>query len=213
MSAIAPPPIPGVTDEAIQTRLGAARALTSLKGEQSRTHDDTNVNREHSTSMRGRWLGSLVGLVLFGAASAAAAIGGGLVTAKQRNKRWYHLLRKPSFTPPARVFGLVWPVLYSLGALSAWRVARTPPSPARSVALGLWGTQLAFNAAWSPIFFGAHRPRLAMADLAGNYASLGAYALAASKVDTAAAAMVVPYLGWLTFAGVLNASIVGKNRR
>jgi benzodiazapine receptor len=62
------------------------------------------------------------------------------------------------------------------------------------------------------VFFGAHRPRLAMATLSANHASLGAYALAAAKVDKTAAWMVAPYLGWITFAGVLNASIVRKNR-
>lgn len=125
---------------------------------------------------------------------------------------WYRALRKPSFTPPDRAFGIVWPVLYSLGALSAWRVAKAPDSKERSMALGLWATQLAFNAAWTPAFFGAHRPRLAMATLSANHLSLGAYALTAAKVDKTAAWMVVPYLGWITFAGVLNASIIGKNR-
>lgn len=161
---------------------------------------------------RPRWLSSLGGLALFGAASAAAALAGGLVTSRKKNKAWYRTLRKPAFTPPDAVFGAVWPVLYSLGALSAWRVARAPASPARSVALGLWGTQLAFNAAWSPVFFGAHRPRLALATLGGNHASLAAYALAARKIDRTAAWMVVPYLGWVTFAGALNASIAKRNR-
>lgn len=125
---------------------------------------------------------------------------------------WYRLLRKPKLTPPDRVFALVWPVLYSLGALSAWRVALAPRSKERTAALGLWGAQIAFNAAWTPLFFGAHRPRLAMADLVANGAALGAYALTASKVDRGAAAMVLPYLGWVTFAGILNASIIDMNR-
>jgi tryptophan-rich sensory protein len=153
-----------------------------------------------------------VGLAALGLVSASAALAGGIVASKRRNRAWYRMLRKPSFTPPDRVFGFVWPVLYSLGALSAWRVARAEHSVARTAALGLWGAQLAFNAAWTPIFFGAHRPRLAMVDLVGNYVSLGAYALTARKLDDAAAAMVVPYLGWLTFAGVVNASIVAQNR-
>jgi tryptophan-rich sensory protein len=79
------------------------------------------------------------------------------------------------------------------------------------VALGLWGTQLAFNAAWSPLFFGQHWPRVALADLVLNHASLSAYAAYARKVDPTAAYLVAPYLGWLTFAGALNGSIVARN--
>jgi tryptophan-rich sensory protein len=205
MSAIPPPPVPAIAEEAYEVRLESTLALESLRASGA-AHELTPERRD-----RGSWLGSLVGLAFFGAVSAAAALAGGRVTATRRNKAWYRLLRKPAFTPPDRVFGLVWPVLYTLGAVSAWRIARTPRSSARNLALGLWGAQLAFNAAWTPLFFGAHRPRAAMADLAGNYVSLGAYALAARKLDSTAAAMVLPYFGWLTFAGALNASIVRKN--
>ena len=203
MSAIAPPPIASAVEEAYEVRRESVLALEKLR---------TKRGTEGEHEQRSSWMGSLAGLAAFGVASAAVALAGGAVTARRRNRTWYRMLRKPSFTPPDRLFALVWPVLYTLGAVSAWRVARTPPSRTRSLALGLWGAQLAFNAAWTPLFFGAHRPRLAMVDLAGNYVSLGAYALTARKLDGPAAAMVLPYVGWLTFAGVLNASIVGKNR-
>lgn len=150
-------------------------------------------------------------LPVFAGATFLAAALGGFITSRRRNRVWYRLLTKPGFTPPDRAFSLVWPVLYGLSAISAWRVARTPASPLRSKALALWGTQLACNAAWSPLFFGWHAPRAALVDLAANYASLGAYALAARDVDPAAAYLVAPYLGWLTFAGALNTSIIAKN--
>ena len=50
-----------------------------------------------------------------------------------------------------------------------------------------------------------------MADLVAYYVSLGSYALAARTVDTNAAWMVLPYLGWLTSAGTLNAGIIARN--
>jgi translocator protein len=131
---------------------------------------------------------------------------------KPRNKAWYRLLRKPSFTPPDRVFGLVWPPLYALTAYSGYRVWRAPSSPGRTAALALWGAQLAFNGAWSVLFFGKHRPKAALVDLAANYVSLGGYALTAASVDRPAAALVAPYLGWLSFAGALNGSIASKKQ-
>lgn len=206
MSAIAPPVLNAETANVSSSALENERTSAAFGARQDRRALRT------ATRPRTAWMGSWAGLAVFGALSAAAAVAGGLVTRKRRNKAWYRTLSKSSLTPPDRAFGIVWPVLYSLGALSAWRVARAPEAKARSTALTLWGTQLAFNGAWSPIFFGAHRPALAMATLAGNHASLGAYVLAARKVDTAAAWIVAPYLAWVTFAGVLNATIVAKNR-
>jgi tryptophan-rich sensory protein len=85
-------------------------------------------------------------------------------------------------------------------AVSAARVYRAAPSPARSRALTLWGAQQALNAAWSPLFFGQRRPRAALLDLGLLWGTLGGYALQARKVDPVASALVGPYLGWVSFA-------------
>jgi tryptophan-rich sensory protein len=185
-----------------------AQQRTSTAGQ---TNARVSLARAAAPRRQG-FLRSPAGLAVFALASLGAAALGGFITSRRKNKAWYRLLSKPAFTPPDRAFAIVWPVLYSLGALSAWRVAKTPAGPARSVALGLWSTQLAFNAAWSPLFFGQHLPRVALADLVLNYASLSAYAAYARKVDPKAAYLVTPYLGWLTFAGALNGSIVARNR-
>lgn len=191
MTAIAPPPVTpaeaSAVSPAITVRALAARAKAKPRAK------------------------SLGMLALFAGASAAAAVIGARVVAKRRNRLWYRFLSKPSFTPPNSVFRYVWPVLYSLGAVSAWRVWKAPPSRARTAALGLWTAQLACNAAWTPLFFGAHRKKAALADLGGNASTLAAYTIAARKVDPLAAWMTVPYLGWLGFAGALNGSIVAKN--
>ena len=168
------------------------------------------MTQQTSSSTRTSLLGRPGGLAVFAALSAGAAAGGAIV-GKPKNRLWYRLVRKSELTPPDATFGVVWPVLYGLGAWSAWRVARTPSSPARTAALALWGAQLACNAAWTPVFFGAHRPRLALGVLVANAALLGAYALVASRVDGKAAAAVVPNLAWLGFAGVLNTAVVTKN--
>lgn len=157
-------------------------------------------------------IATVAAFLTLASATALAATIGAKVNTKAKNKAWYRLLRKPSITPPDRVFGWVWTPLYALSVHSGFRVWRAPKSRARSVALAAWGAQTVFNGAWSWLFFGRHRPRLALADLAGNYAALGVYAAAAARVDRAAAVAVVPYLGWLTFAGALNAGIVRKRQ-
>jgi tryptophan-rich sensory protein len=92
-------------------------------------------------------------------------------------------------------------------------VARAEPSPVRTRALALWGAQQALNAAWSPLFFGQRRPRAALIDLGLLWGTLGGYLTQARKLDGVAAALVVPYLAWVSFAGFLNRQVVRKNPR
>lgn len=128
------------------------------------------------------------------------------------SNRWYHGLDKPPANPPDQLFGPVWAVLYGTIAYSGWRIWRAPKSEDRSRALVLWGTQLALNGAWTPLFFGARRPRAALLDIVALDAAAGKYAEAAAKVDRTAALAVVPYLAWLGYATYLNGGIVAKNR-
>jgi translocator protein len=151
----------------------------------------------------------------FGLFAAATAVAAGLGAIATRGGRgvWYRTLRKPPGQPPPAAFGPVWTALYGMMSVSAYRVSRTPPSPEQSRALQLWWAQLALNAAWSPLFFGAHRARLALADLVALAATVGAYTRTAAKVDGPAAGLMIPYLGWLGFAGYLNLGIVRRNPR
>jgi tryptophan-rich sensory protein len=148
------------------------------------------------------------GLGFVGAVAAAGALGGSV----SRPGLWYRSLRKSAATPPARVFAPVWSVLYAAMAYSAWRVWRAPSSPARTRALALWAAQLGLNAAWSPVFFRAKRPRAALLVVSILLPVLGAYVRAAWRVDKLAAVTLFPYLGWTGFATFLNRQIVRKNR-
>jgi benzodiazapine receptor len=142
---------------------------------------------------------------------ATAALGSRFSPADPATGRWYRRLAKPPFQPPSAAFAPVWTALYTTIAVSGWQVWRRGDSPARSRALALWGAQLAANAAWTPAFFGAKRPRLALAVLGVQLSTATAYAATAARVDRSATALVLPYLGWSTFAGVLNTEIVRRN--
>ncbi|HYP97678.1 MAG TPA: TspO/MBR family protein [Polyangiaceae bacterium] len=183
-----------------------ALSLTSLTESEPATRDV--AKRKQPTSV----LRSLGRLLAFAGVSGLTAAVGALVNVQPKNRLWYRAIRKSTLTPPDRVFGIVWPALYTMSAVSVWRTSNAPPSSARSMALGLWGTQLAFNAAWTPIFFGAHRPRLALADLAATAASVAGYVRFAQRVDRRAARLMWPYLGWLGFAAILNTAAVRRNR-
>ena len=125
---------------------------------------------------------------------------------------WYGSLEKSPLNPPPAVFGPVWTTLYALMAVAGYRIwNKRERSPERTRALALWPAQLALNAAWSPLFFGAKRPDLAMTDLIALMIALILFVRDASKVDKPAAWMFSPYVAWVAFAGVLNAEIIRRN--
>jgi benzodiazapine receptor len=85
---------------------------------------------------------------------------------------WYAGLVKPSFNPPNWVFAPVWTTLYVLMAFAVWRILRLPEASAeRRFALTLFFLQLALNAAWSWMFFGAHNPLLGAINIVRNCSS------------------------------------------
>ncbi|HET7461394.1 MAG TPA: TspO/MBR family protein [Longimicrobium sp.] len=160
----------------------------------------------------GRWKGSGWALAGFGAAVVGAAVAGSLFTPRGgRTRAWYDALDKPSFTPPKWAFPVAWTALYTMIAASGYRVWRGPDSPARSRALALWRAQLGLNAAWTPLFFGAKNPEVALGDIGLLLPAIAAYANEARKVDAAAGWLMAPYLGWVGFATALNTGIVRRN--
>ncbi|MEW5421978.1 TspO/MBR family protein [Amorphus sp. 3PC139-8] len=134
---------------------------------------------------------------------AAAAATGALF----RPGDWYRGLRKPGFTPPNRLFAPAWTLLYILIAISgflAWRAVGFAGAP---LAFVLYFLQIGLNAAWSPLFFGAHRPGLAMADIVLLWLAIAATILAFWPLSVAASLLLIPYLFWVGFACVLNFAV------
>ena len=123
---------------------------------------------------------------------------------------YYRRLNKPSWAPPPSIFGPVWSVLYALIGTSAWLVARRGGSGSRT-ALGLWWAQLALNAAWTPIFFGARNRGLALVEILITWVAIVATTVAFFARRTAAGLLLLPYLAWVTFASALNYAIWRDN--
>lgn len=67
---------------------------------------------------------------------------------------WYVTLKKPFFSPPNWVFGPVWITLYTMMGLSLYTVWEKKKKICEGGLCYFW-TQLALNALWSLIFFGA----------------------------------------------------------
>jgi tryptophan-rich sensory protein len=154
---------------------------------------------------------SLLALAGFGLVTAGAAWYGARYSHNGSRDRWYRRLDKPRFTPPAEIVPVVWTSLYALIAWSGWRVWSAAPSRERNAALRLWMSQLAANAKGSKLFFGEHRPMLALADVIALEGTIISYITAARKVDRAAANAFIPYAAWVAYAAALNSEILRRN--
>ncbi len=125
---------------------------------------------------------------------------------------WYETLAKPWWRPPNWLFPIAWSLLYACIAASGWLVWKKAGFSGAGDALAVYGVQLLFNAAWSGLFFGLHRLDLAFAELVLLWLSILATVLMFAPISMLAAALLLPYLVWVTFAGVLNLSIWQLNR-
>lgn len=151
----------------------------------------------------------LVALPFFAAAFAAAASGAFFDV----GGAWYQGLAAPSFRPPAWVFGPVWTVLYLMIAAAGTRLALASGGGATVAAcIGLWALQMVLNALWTPVFFGAHDLRGAFVVILCLLVSIALLAALAWRVDRIAALLLLPYLGWVSFAAVLNGAFWQLNR-
>jgi tryptophan-rich sensory protein len=159
--------------------------------------------RMPSRSLSSQSVGLLVWLL---AAFAAGALG---ALASVDAASFYSQLSKPSWAPPASVFGPVWSALYALMGVSAWLVWRSPGS--NGVALGLFVVQLAANALWSWMFFAWHRGALAAVEVLVLAALIVATAVAFWRTSRLAALLLAPYLLWVSFASVLTWALWRSN--
>ncbi|MXV61539.1 tryptophan-rich sensory protein [Natronorubrum sp. JWXQ-INN-674] len=117
---------------------------------------------------------------------------------------WFRSLEKPWFYPPGIAFPIAWTLLFTLLGVALWLVWRRSDASGRRLALGLFVVQMAFNVAWTPSFFSLENPLLGLGVILALWVLVVATIEAFRRVDRRAAALLVPYLAWVTFASVLN---------
>jgi tryptophan-rich sensory protein len=120
---------------------------------------------------------------------------------------WYEGLKKPTWRPPNRLFAPVWTVLYLMIAVSGWLVWREAGFAGAALPLAVYAVQLVLNAAWTPLFFGLRRPDLGFVDIVLVWLSIVATIVLFMPIHVGAALLLLPYLGWVTFAAALNFAV------
>lgn len=138
---------------------------------------------------------ALVGFIIVTFCAPALSIGVGMPGA------WYASLIKPTWNPPSWLFGPAWTLLYTLMAVAAWLVWKRAGF---SRPLVLYFVQLALNAVWTPLFFGAHAMGWALVEIVALWIAILLTLLSFRRVNLTAGWLLVPYLAWVTFATALN---------
>ena len=133
-----------------------------------------------------------------------AAAGLGSVATTPNIPTWYATLAKPAWNPPNWLFGPVWTVLYICMAVAAWLIWRQDGVRGP---LTLFAVQLVLNAAWSWLFFWFHMPGAAFIEILTLLVAIAATTIAFWPRSKAAGILMLPYLGWVAFASVLNFAI------
>lgn len=120
---------------------------------------------------------------------------------------WYAGLQKPSFNPPNWLFGPVWSMLYLLMGISFYLIWKQPVSTIRNVGLILFVIQFILNFFWSILFFNQHMIAAALLEMVFMWIFILLTMIWFAKLSPTASWLLLPYLGWVSFATILTAAI------
>ena len=133
----------------------------------------------------------------------ASLVLGSLASSDASDDQWYQNLNKSNLNPPGYIFGIVWPILYFLMSISAYRTFNSIKN--------LFYIQLILNTIWSWLFFSFHMPLISLIDI-NLLIFLNIFILFKMlKVDIFSGVIYLPYIMWLVFASYLNVFIVLYN--
>lgn len=138
-----------------------------------------------------------------------ACLGTAWLGAQFRPGGWYEGLEKPPFTPPNIAFPVAWSILYIGIAVAGSLIARRGEESKR--AMRFYYLQLALNALWTPLFFGMQSPAAALIEILILLVAIWCTVRSFWGISRLSAYLMLPYLGWVTFATYLTAGILILN--
>ncbi len=124
---------------------------------------------------------------------------------------WYASLVKPSFSPPNWIFGPAWTILYALMGISLYIVWKKGFNKKTKFAFYLFGAQLILNSLWSIIFFGLRSPLYAFIEIVVLWILILLTIVTFYRISKTSAMLLLPYIVWVSFALILNLSILQLN--
>lgn len=117
---------------------------------------------------------------------------------------WYQTLKKPAIVPPDVVFSIVWSIIYVLMILSVFMIFNTISAEKLNLANDLFLAQCFLQILWCLSFFSLGYLGFAMAIIVLLVVTVGKMAHFYYQIHKISAFLLLPYLGWLIFAGAIN---------
>jgi len=125
---------------------------------------------------------------------------------------WYSNLIKPSWAPPAFLFGPVWTFLYILIAISFGKVFILAFQKKIGFLVALpFILNLVFNLIFSPIQFGLQNNLLASIDIILILITLIWAMIEIFPINPWISYIQIPYLLWVSFATILQLTVTYLN--
>ena len=125
---------------------------------------------------------------------------------------WYYGLRQPFWKPPDWAFGPAWTLIFgciAVSATGAWHAA-TRRQERAALTLG-FGVNALLNIAWSVLFFKLQMPLWAGIEVLALWTSIAWLIASIRRYNPAAAAWLLPYLIWVSYAATINWGVVWLN--
>ena len=124
---------------------------------------------------------------------------------------WYPKIAKPSWNPPNEIFGPVWSLLYALMGIALGLIWHKPKEGKNKVII-YFIIQLALNLFWSILFFVFHEVGWAFLELLLMWIMIFLTIRSFYSINKIAAYLLLPYICWVSFAGILNFTIWNLGR-
>lgn len=121
---------------------------------------------------------------------------------------WYQTIRKPEWNPPDWLFAPVWTALYIMMGIAFYLIWKEPIAiPKKRPAVIFWSLQLSLNFFWSFLFFNQHQIGWSLIEIVGLWLIILITIFLFARIRKVAAWLFVPYISWVTFAGILTFTI------
>ena len=150
------------------------------------------------------------------AGTIALPLAGGIIAgmlATRSAKKEYRHLRTPKFAPPSWVFPIAWTSLYALMGVAKYRYDRSAQNRDGQIQANVaYGTQLGLNYLWSFLFFRWHMRGSALVDSVLLWAAININTYYFYKKSKLAGSLMLPYIGWVTYAVGLNYATWDMNK-
>ena len=125
---------------------------------------------------------------------------------------WYQFLSKPSFSPPNWLFGPAWTILYILMGISSFLIWQEKEKNEKAgKILKIYFLHLFLNATWSIFFFGLKNILFGFLEIILLWLVIGYLLISFYKIKKIAAVLWLPYFLWVSFAMILNFTILKLN--